>query len=663
MRNKFRYLFKPIQIGKVEIKNRIAMAPMGIGGLTNTDGSPGPRAIEYYMERVRGNVGLIITSNFKVENDVDPLPLNFMLVSPSSLGPFAELTEVAHAFGTKIFVQLTAGFGRVASPRMLRGLPVSASAVPNYWDPSIICRELRTEEVEKIVKAFGPAAQILAEAGIDGIELHGHEGYLLDQFATAIWNQRTDKYGGDLTGRLTFPIGILHEIKRRVGSGFPVTYRFGLKHYIKGLRSAALPGEQFVEAGRDVQEGLRMAKMIEEAGFDGLHVDAGCYDSWYWAHPPGYQKHGCMVDMAAEVKKVVKIPVIAVGRLELPDLAEQVIAAGKADMVALARGLLADPYWVKKIEGGQEKRIRPCVGCLEGCMSRLAAGKPISCAVNPSCGRERAYAIERASEKKQVMIIGGGVAGMEAARVARLKGHEVSLYEKADRLGGHVTEASVPRFKEDEGRLLTWYENELRTLRVEIHLKTPVTPELVRGKNPDVIIVATGSNPILLNIPGIDKEMVVTASDLLLGKKQAGERAVVVGGGKVGCETALWLAQQGKKVTIVEKLGDLMAAGPPVPWMTRVMLLDLLAFYKVKMMLNTTPIEILDDGVVLMNNSSSKDILQANTLVLAMGLQPVQELYQNLRSEVADLYIIGDARKAWNIMNAIWDAYEVTRVI
>jgi 2-enoate reductase len=663
MKKTFRTLLAPIKIGNVEIKNRIAMAPMAIGALANLDGSLGPRALDYYVERIRGDVGLIITSNFKVENDIDLLPLNFMFVGPTSLGSFAELAEVAHAFGSKVFVQLTAGFGRVASPRMLRGQPVSASAIPNYWDPTLTCRELATEEVERIVKAFGPAAQILAEAGIDGIELHGHEGYLFDQFATALWNHRTDKYGGDLVGRLTFPIEVLREIKGRVGPDFPVQYRFGLKHYIKGLRVAALPGEKYVEAGRDVQEGLRMARILEEAGFDALHVDAGCYDSWYWAHPPGYQKHGCMVDMAAEVKKVVRIPVIAVGRLELPELAEQVIAEGKADMVALGRGLLADPYWVKKLEEGRKEHIRPCVGCLEGCMGRLAAGKPISCAVNPACGREKAYALEPTCRKKKVMIIGGGVAGMEAARVTTLRGHEISIYEKTEQLGGHVIEASVPPFKEDEQRLLKWYQTQLKGLGVEINLNTEVTIELVRTKKPEVVIVATGSKPILLNIPGVEKEMVTTASHLLLGKKKAGEKVIVVGGGKVGCETALWLAQQGKKVTLVEKLGDLMAAGPAVPWMTRVMLLDLLAFHKVKVMLNTTPIEVLDDGVVVDNNSLSKDTLQANSLVVAVGLQPMQELYQMLKREVVDLYIIGDARKAWNIMSAIWDAYEVARSI
>ena len=231
--------------------------------------------------------------------------------------------------------------------------------------------------------AFGNAAEIMAAAGVDGIELHGHEGYLLDQFTTSAWNHRTDKYGGNLKERLTFPVEILKTIKERAGADFPVQYRFGLKHYIKGFNAGALCGENYQEAGRDIEEGLEMAVLLEEAGFDALHVDAGCYDSWYWAHPPGYQDHGCMVDMAAMVKKMVKIPVIAVGRLEVPELAEEVIASGKADMVALGRGLLADAHWPVKVAEHREKDIRPCIGCHEGCIWRFMQGKPLSCAVNP----------------------------------------------------------------------------------------------------------------------------------------------------------------------------------------------------------------------------------------------------------------------------------------
>ena len=656
-------LLEPIKIGKVEIKNRVAMAPMGIGGLTNADGSPGPRAVDYYIERARGGVGLIITSNYKVENEIDLLPQNFMLVTPAALAPLAELAEVVHAFGTKIFFQLTAGFGRVASPRMLRGQPVSASATSNYWDPTLTCRELTTPEIENLIKAFGVAALILAEAGIDGIELHGHEGYLFDQFATALWNHRTDKYGGDLAARLNFPVEALLEIKRQVGQKFPVQYRFGLKHYIKAPGVGALPSEEYVEIGRDIVEGVQMAKMLEKAGFDALHVDAGCYESWYWAHPPGYHEHGCMVDLALEVKKVVKIPVIAVGRLDLPELAERVIAEGQADMVSIGRGLLADPFWVKKLAEGRKEHIRPCISCHEGCMGRLVSGKPISCAVNPSCGRERAYALEPVHNSKDLMVIGGGPAGMEAARVAALRGHKVVLYEKTDKLGGHLAEISAMAFKADELRLLNWYKTELADLQIEIRLNTKVTPEFAYEKNPDAVIVATGSKPIALAFPGADGEMLITAVELLAGEKQAGERVVVIGGGRVGCETALWLAQQDKEVTIVERLDGLMLAGSPIPRMNRTMLLDLLKLHKVNVMTNVSLFEVIDEGVVLINKSFRKTTIAADTLVAAVGLEPEQEAYKMLRGQMPDLYIIGDARETRNIMSAVWDAYEVARAI
>ncbi len=287
--------------------------------------------------------------------------------------------------------------------------PVSASAVPHFHEPKILCRPLETVEVEKIVKAFGTAAEILAAAGVDGIELHGHEGYLFDQFTTSLWNQRTDNYGGNLKQRLTFPIEVLKEIKQHAGADFPVQYRFGLKHYIKGLNSGALQGESFSEAGRDISEGLEMAKLLEEAGFDALHVDAGCYDSWYWAHPPIYQEHGCMVDMAARVKEVVSIPVIAVGKLELPEQAERVIAEGKSDMIAIGRGLLADSHWPVKVAEGKTEDIRPCIGCHDGCIGRFMRGKPLSCAVNPACGREKLYALDRVEKPKKVVIVGGGI--------------------------------------------------------------------------------------------------------------------------------------------------------------------------------------------------------------------------------------------------------------
>jgi 2-enoate reductase len=661
----FNRLFEPLRIGNVEIKNRIAMAPMGIVGLLNPDGSLGQRGIDYYIERAKGGVGLIITGVFRVENKIEPSIPGSPLISHTAFAPFAELAEAVHALGSRIFAQLTAGYGRVANPQKLCGQPVSASPTANYWKPDITCRELKVEEVEQLVRCFGNAAEILAEAGIDGIELHGHEGYLFDQFATAIWNRRTDKYGGDLEGRMGLAIEVLHEIKGKVGQDFPVQYRFGLKHYMKGLNSGALPGETFREIGRDIEEGRQMTILLERVGFDALHVDAGCYESWYWPHPPIYQQHGCMIDMAAEAKKLVKIPVVGVGKIDIPQLAERVIAEGKADIVAIGKGLLADAFWVRKVEEGRPEYIRPCIGCHDGCMGRAAASKPkpLSCAVNPTVGRERTYRLEKTVSSKKVMVVGGGIAGLEAARVASLRGHKVTLYEKTNSLGGHLIEASIPEFKKDLKRLLKWYEEEIENLNLEIKLGTEVNFDILEHEKPDAVILATGSKPIIPNVPGIGMDKVITAIDLLWGKKKSQNKVCILGGGLIGCETALWLAQQGKKVTIIEMLGDLMISGIPVSRMNRMMLLDMLRFYNVNSITNTTLLGITADGVHLIDRCFEQKNLHADTVVLAVGLSPDQKLYRDLSGKIPNLFLIGDARNPQNIMGSIWDAYEVARII
>jgi len=664
MAGKFSRLFTPVNIGKIEIKNRIAMAPMGLAGLVNLDGSLGPRAVDYYVERARGGVGLIITGLFKVENEIEPFQGVFSRMSRQALAPFVELAEAVHSLGARIFVQLTAGFGRVASAARLQGhTPVSASAVPYYWNPKQTCRELKTEEVEQLVKAFGPAAEILAAAGIDGIELHGHEGYLFDQFTTALWNKRTDKYGATLDGRLRLPIEVLREIKGKAGQDFPVQYRFGLKHYVKALNSGALPGEKFTEAGRDIEEGLLMAKKLEAAGFDSLHVDAGCYDSWYWPHPPVYQKFGLMADMAAAAKKVVGIPVIAVGKLAVPEIAEKVIAEGKADLVAVGKGFLADAFWARKAEEGNAERIRPCIGCHDGCMGRISKTKPLSCAVNPATGRERSYRLERAEKQKKVVIVGGGPAGLEAARVAALRGHKVTLWERDSSLGGHLREASVPEFKKDLARYLDWAKREVESLDLVVRTGVEVDADLIRGENPEVAIIATGSKPIIPKIRGAGEAKIVTAIDLLRRAETPGKEVLVLGGGLIGCETALWVAQQGRKVTIVEILPDLLTGGIPVQHMNRLMLLDLLRFHRVEALTGTSLLEISPDGAVLLGRDSSERKLPADMIVLAVGLSPERELYRSLQGQIPNLFLIGDSRSAQNIMNSVWDAYEVSRMV
>ncbi len=656
-------LFQPVNIGKLTVKNRVAMAPMGIIGLTTAEGGPDQRAVDYYLERARGNVGLIITSVFNVNSDIEGNAGKMHLITPACIKHFGEMCEACHALGTKVMVQLTAGFGRVAPPHMLTDRPVSASAVPYFYDGSVSCRPLETEEVESIVQAFGDAAAILAAAGVDAIELHGHEGYLFDQFTTPIWNQRTDKYGGDLKGRLTFPAEVLKAIKDRAGADFPVQYRFGLKHYIKGLHAAALPGEPYKEAGRDVAEGLEMAKLLEAAGYESLHVDAGCYDSWYWAHPPTYQEHGCMVDTAALTREVVEIPVVAVGKLDLPELAEQVIADGKADIIAIGRGLLADPDWALKAAEGRPEDIRPCIGCHDGCLGRFMSGKPLSCAVNPSCGRENMYRLTPAAAPQKVLVVGGGVAGMEAARAAATRGHDVTIYEKGRALGGHIIEASVPAFKQDVGTLLKWYQTQLEKLGVKVKLETEATEASVVKENPDAVVATTGSVPCVPPIPGVEGANVATCTDVLLGHKGTGKRVVVIGGGLVGCETALWLAQQGKEVTIVEMLPRLMAGGLPVPRMNECMLEDLLAYNQVNVLTGACAGGISADGVTVTTADGSEKKLPAESVVLAAGLLPDNRLYTALSQRLPRVYNPGDGREPRNIMGAVWDGYEVGRML
>ncbi len=663
MQQDFQELVKPIEIGGLWIKNRVAMAPMATLGMLNPDGSMTQRAIDYYIERARGRVGLIISGVFKVENDLDPLIQGVPIVSPTSVATFAELVEALHALNTRLFVQLTAGFGRVATPFMLRGRPVSASALPNHWDPQLTCRELKTHEVETIVKAFGEAAAVLAETGVDGIELHGHEGYLFDQFTTALWNRRNDKYGGDLTSRLTFPIEALQTIKKQVGQNYPVVYRYGLKHYIKQWGEAALPGEDFAELGRDVSEGQEMAKLLQQAGFDALHVDAGSYDGWYWAHPPLYQDHACLTDLAAAAKEVVDIPVIAVGRLDVPDLAEEVLQKGSADMVAIGRGLLTDEHWMRKLEEGQVKRIRPCIGCHDGCMGRIFNGRPLSCAVNPAAGRERIYALEPAAKPRQVVVIGGGVAGMEAARGASIRGHQVILYEKGDALGGHLIPGSVPAFKKEIEHLRKWYEHELEELGIDVRLNTEVTVDHVQAEDPEVVIVATGSRPLIPDVPGIQQDKVINEIDFLLGRRQVGDHVTVVGGGLVGCEAALWAAQQGKQVTIVEMLDELMAAGIWVPQMNKVMLLDLLKQHDVRIITGLTLTQVDDQGLVLMDKAFNRTQVPSDSIVVATGFEADRQLYGSLLGQAPNVYLVGDAREPRNIRGAIWDSYEVARGI
>jgi len=663
----FENLQKPITIGKTFIKNRIALAPMGdiYQVFDMQTGVVNQAWVDYLTERAKGGVGLLIPTAMKVADDIltyreyglcDWVTFNY-----ASMRVYNELAQYAHSYGSAIFFQLSAGRGRVARPDAFddeRFIPVSASDNEGVFRPDKRCRPITVEEIKKIVKSFGEAAKILVKAGIDGVELHAHEGYLLDEFATALWNKRTDKYGGNLEQRLTFAKEILYEIKDKAGSDFPVTYRYGVKHFIKSpLKSALRVGES--EIGRDVEESIELAKILEKAGFDGLHLDVGCYESVYWAHPPIYQPWGMAADLTGKVKQAVKIPCIVAGKLGLPELAEKLVADGKADMVALGRPLLADAYWPKKAFEGRADEITPCIGCHEE-MYKSEMYQFTTCAVNPLCANERNFAIKPAPVKKRVLVAGGGVGGMEAASVATMRGHDVTVYERADELGGHLIEASAPPFKRDIGRLLDYYKTRLGKLSVKVKLNQAVTPELVEKEKPDVVIVATGSGSLIPNIPGVEGKNVVTSIDGFLGKKEIGSKAVVIGGGLEGCEMAIWLAQRKKKVTLVEMLPKLVDT---IHRANRVMVLDLLEDGKVDVRLETTAVEITDGGVVCKGKEGNRFEIPADTVILAVGLKPNRGLYESLVGKSREVYEIGDCKSPRKIGDAIWEGCMVANNI
>lgn len=656
-------MFTSIRIGNVEVKNRLAMAPMGAFGLVDMHGCYNQRAIDYYVERAKGGTGLLISSVTKVENTVDSLVDGFLPCTDVDPARFvltaSEMTERVHAYGTKMFLQLSMGFGRVMAPALAKKPPVCASAVPNFWDPSVTCRAMTTEEVEFVIRKFGEAAAIAKRAGFDGVEIHAvHEGYLLDQFTTAFTNHRTDKFGGDLRGRMTLPIAIVREIKGTVGEDFPVVLRFSIKSCIKAPNSGGLEGEDYEEFGRDADEGYTIAPWLEEAGYDAFDADEGSYDAWYFAHPPVYQRHGLYLDHTERLKEVVSVPVIVAGKNDIPDLAEGALKGHKADMIALGRALLSDPDWPNKVLAGQEDQIRPCIGCHVGCMGRGFEGKHLSCAVNPACGRERLYRVERITEPRKALVVGGGVAGMEAARVLSLRGFEVSLYEAGDRLGGNILPGSVPDFKADDRRLIAYYERQMGLRGIDVHMGTRLTAKQVESMGADVTILATGSTIRTLDVPCSSPERMVDAVSVLEGR-QVGERVVVIGGGLVGCETALWLAQQGKEVTVVEMLPALLSAGRPVPFMNKDMLLTMMRRHKVGEVTNTSLLEVTEEGAVLMDNHFRRSTIPCDTVVTCTGFEANDKLFKELSGKVENLHNVGDSQVAADVMTAIWQANEV----
>lgn len=649
-------LFQPGRIGKLWIKNRIVFLAVNVG-LTAPieEGWLTREGIDFYEERAKGGAGLIITTFMRPSRRLEPSIGEPLVHSHLAAAWLNELAETVHDYGARLCVQLAPGLGRNMTP--IPGLPhggtVAPSPIPNVKDPTVISRELTREEIEQLIEDYEKSARIICQAGVDAIEIHAQQGYLLDQFMTAAWNKRTDRYGGDLEGRLTFAYELIRAVRRAAGPDFPILFRYALCHHFEG--------------GRTVEEGLEIARRLEAAGVDALNINAGSYEAYHLAQPPTSQPRGCWVELAAAAKRVVKIPVIVGGKLGYPELAERVLQEGKADFIGLARYLLADPEWPNKVREGRNEDIIPCIGCHEGCIKRRRMSLNIGCAVNPRAGREKKLALQPASKKKFVMVVGGGPAGMEAARVAALRGHRVILWEQLDRLGGNLVPASVPDFKQDYRDLLNYLTRQVAKAGVEVLLGRKATPEAVREINPDALVVATGAAPLIPPIKGIDREFVGTGIDFLLGKKEFGHNVLVIGGGLVGCEAAIHLAEKGCRVVVVEVMDQVlhgMTSGYGIaPNPNRLDMLRLLQEKGVRVLTRTKVLEIADGKALLLGEKGDPAELEVDTVAVAVGLRPNNELFEALYGDLPEVYAVGDCVTPRVVLNAIWEGYRVARLI
>ena len=684
MDKKFEPLFTPWKIGNVEIKNRIVLCPMGG---TSIFGWMEPHhfdkdAAEFFMELAKNNVGLIIPGIAPLKNLIGG---QWLYKSKRSFKKLKPYMEEFHKTGAKMFIQLTAGFGRSFSvpngmvPMLkskvlntllkpiidIQYLCASPSKLPARWVEGGLTRALTKKEIEKMIDAFAKTAKMCKDAGVDGVEIHAvHEGYLLDQFTTAYTNQRTDEYGGSFENRYRFPVEVVKAIKALCGQDYPVSLRYSVVSKTKDFCVGAIPGEEYKEVGRDMEESEKAAKYLQDAGYDMLDADNGTYDAWYWAHPPMYMPLNCNLEEVSHIKKFVDIPVVCAGRME-PVTGAKAIKEGKIDAMGVARQFLVDHTWVTKLINEQLDEIQPCICCHNACLPMshykgIANGAAMAdtqhmsrCALNPITMQNHKFDIVPAKKQKTVAVIGGGVGGIEVARIATLRGHKVTIYEKSDKLGGVFIAAATPSFKEKDRMLIEWYRKQIAKLPIEVKFNTEVK-DLSEIKA-DEIVIATGATPKKARIPGFEKT--IEACDYLLSDKKVGDNVVIIGGGLTGCEIAYELSLNGKNPVIVEALNDLMAT-PKLCLANSSYLRDYFKYKNVPVYLESKVMEIKDDGVIIEDKNGKRTAIKADNVISAIGYNP-----NPLAKKGRHIHIVGDAQKVGNLRTVVWRAWEVAEKI
>ena len=696
---KYEALFTPWKVGNVEIKNRVVMLPMEGTNMIKWEAETGfSKGIkEFYEDRMDNNIGLFIPGLIPMVSIVGE---RWVYKHPEVFAPAKEVVDEIHECGAKVFFQLSAGAGRsMILPPLLKPLikykPVSDltdkivtskwwwsapdKGLPNVWSPDVKMYEFTEDMIHKFVYAFGQTALRCKEIGVDGVEIHAvHEGYLLDQFAMPYTNHRNDAYGGSLENRLRFTCEIVKEIKKVCGDDYPVSLRYSVRSMTKGFNSGAVPGEEFTEVGRTMEESEKAVKILEEAGYDLFNCDNGTYDAWFWAHPPVYAPLNLNLAYVEHIKKFTTKPVVCAGRMQ-PDVAAASIAAGKIDAMGLGRQLLCDPEYITKLKEDRLEDVRPCIACHGACLPfngmngkgtdiNVLSYKMGQCVLNPWTNNETIYKKGPAKKPKKIAVVGGGIGGMEVAIEAAARGHKVDLYEKTDRLGGVFNAAAAPSFKEKDRDLLKWFARKLEKSSATVHMNTEITD--LDSLDADLVVVAIGASAKTLPVPGSEKA--VTATDYLDGKAEVGDNVVVIGGGLTGCEIAYDLALQGKHPVIIEMTPYLVGARG-INMANSTMLRELLRFHEVPAYVNTTVEAIRDDGV-LINTPNGARRLFADSVIMSVGYTPDKRFAGPAKGKVGELAakvlpnhdrvrFIGDCDSVGSLKTVIRQAYELVQEI
>lgn len=641
---KFPTMFSPIRIGTVTVPNRFVVPPMG-NNFANTDGTISGRSLAYYQARAKGGFGLITIESTVVYQEAKGGPRKPCLFSDESVESFRAVADACHAYGAKVSIQL-----QHAGPEgnsALTGYPLkAASAVPAAQGREIP-EAVSNEEIYRIIECYGDAARRAQEAGIDMVEVHCAHGYLVSTFISQRTNHRTDEFGGCFENRMRLPRLIIENIRRKTGGNLPILCRINASDEVEG--------------GQTVQDAAAVAAYLEqECGVDGIHVTRAVHlhDEFMWA--PGITHGGFNADLVSEIKRAVSVPVIAVGRFTEPQYAELLVKQGRADLIAFGRQSIADPELPNKARTGHLEELSPCIGCLLGCVPNMFAGKPITCAVNPCVGREAE--LKRAAQSKRVVIVGGGPGGLYAAWACAVRGHQVILLEKSDELGGNFRIASYPTGKGQLSEAIRSMIVRAEKAGAELRVNTEATEEVLRALAPDAIILATGSNPMVLPIPGLDTCGYVTAQDMLEGKAPMGRKVLVVGGGMVGCEAAEFLAERGHEVGIIE-MKDVIASD--VTPENRRYMFENFRNHQVLLMPGAKVGQFYADGVdYTLADGTAGSLRGYDSVVLAMGSRSNAALKEVAEAVASQVFVIGEAAKApGNAVLATGDALDAALAI